>query len=187
LEDHAHGKSVIIIGTLDTKGSEVAYLREQLQELGCKTRVVDLGLTSSAAYHGDIGREEIEARADADIKALLKMDEGKIKAMEAMARGAVALMVERLGLGEIAGAIALGGGLGTWVGLKVMGALPLGLPKIMISTLPFDVRSQLGANDIVLFHSVADILGLNPVLRKILRNAAAAMAGMVNLPEMAMS
>ena len=187
MEDHAHSRSVIIIGTLDTKGSEVAYLREQLQQLGCRTRVVDVGLASSAAYHGDIGREAVEARADADIKALLKMDEGKIKAMEAMARGAVALVEEWLGAGEIAGAMALGGGLGTWVGIKVMGALPLGLPKIMISTLPFDVRSQLGANDIVLFYSVADILGLNPMLRKILRNAAGAMAGMVNLPEMAMS
>jgi uncharacterized protein (UPF0261 family) len=187
VKDYANSRYVIVFGTLDTKGPEVAFLRDQLQELGCKTRVVDVGIASSAAYHGDIGREEVEARADADINALLKMEEGKIKAMEAMARGTMSLMEQWLGSGEIAGAMALGGGLGTWVGLKVMGALPLGLPKIMISTLPFDVRSHLGANDIMLFPSVADILGLNPMLRKILRNAAGAMAGMVTLPEMPMS
>jgi len=175
---------VAIIGTLDTKGPEVAYLREQLQELGCRARVVDVGITSSAAFQGDIGREEVQARAGADISRLLEMEEGKIKAMEAMAQGAASLVQEWLGAGEIAGIMALGGGLGTWVGIKVMGGLPLGIPKIMITTLPFDIRSHLGASDIAVFPSVADILGLNPMLRKILRNAAGAMAGMVRLPEM---
>ena len=185
--DQAHNKTVIIIGTLDTKGPEVFFLRDQLQQLDCKTRVVDVGLAGSAEYHGDIRREEVAARAGSDINALLKMDEGKINAMEAMARGAVSLMEDWIATGEIAGAMALGGGLGTWVGIKIMRTLPAGFPKIMISTLPFDIRSHLNASDIVIFPSVADILGLNPMLRKILRNAAGAMAGMVTLPEMSVS
>lgn len=178
-----HKGCVVVIGTLDTKGPETAFLREQLQELGCRTRVVDVGLTASDAYHGDICREAVAARADADSRAQLNTHEKKIKAMEAMARGAAAFMAEWLGSGELAGAVALGGGLGTWVGMKILGGLPLGLPKVMISTLPFDIRAHLGANDIVVFPSVADILGLNPMLRRILRNAAAAVAGMVKLPE----
>ena len=181
--DKEHSGYVAVIGTLDTKGPEIAFLRDRLQELGCKTRVVDVGLTASAAYHGDSSREAVAARADVDIRAQLKMPEGKIKALEAMARGAVALMEEWLGSGELAGAVALGGGLGTWLGMKILGVLPLGLPKVMISTMPFDIRTHMGANDIVVFPSVADILGLNPMLRKILCNAAAAMAGMVRLPE----
>ena len=184
MADNAHSNYVIIIGTLDTKGPEVAFLRDQLQALGCKTRVVDVGLASSPSYPADISQEEVRNRANADVEALLKQDEGKIKAMEAMAGGAISLMEEWLTSDEIAGVMALGGGLGTWVGMKVMRQLPLGLPKIMISTLPFDIRSHTGAKDIVVFPSVADILGLNPMLRKILRNAAGAMAGMAGLTEM---
>lgn len=184
MADNAHSKYVIIIGTLDTKGPEVAFLRDQLQALGCKTRVVDVGLVSSPSYHTDIGQEEVRNRANADVEALLRQEEGKIKAMEAMADGAISLMEEWLASEEIAGVMALGGGLGTWVGMKVMRQLPLGLPKIMITTLPFDIRSHVGAKDIVVFPSVADILGLNPIFRKILRNAAGAMAGMAGLAEM---
>jgi uncharacterized protein (UPF0261 family) len=182
--DSAHSKYVIVIGTLDTKGPEIVFLRDQLQVLGCKTRVVDVGLVSSPSYHADVSQEEVRNRANADVEALLKGEEGKIKAMEAMADAAISLMEEWLTSKEIAGVVALGGGLGTWVGMKVMRELPLGLPKIMISTLPFDIRAHVGAKDIVVFPSVADILGLNPMLRKILRNAAGAMAGMSGLAEM---
>jgi uncharacterized protein (UPF0261 family) len=143
-----------------------------------------VGLVSSPSYHGDIRQEEVRKRANADVEALLKQEEGKIKAMEAMAGGAISFLEEWLTSEEIAGVMALGGGLGTWVGMKVMRQLPLGLPKIMISTLPFDIRSHTGAKDIVVFPSVADILGLNAMLRKILRNAAGAMAGMAGLEEM---
>ena len=133
MTDSAHSKYVIIIGTLDTKGPEIVFLRDQLQVLGCKTRVVDVGLVSSPSYDADVSQEEVRNRAHADVEALLKGEEGKIKAMEAMADAAISLMEEWLTSKEIAGVVALGGGLGTWVGMKVMRELPLGLPKIMIS------------------------------------------------------
>lgn len=176
-------KYVIIIGTLDTKGPEVSFLRDQLQEMGCKARIMDVGLVASPSSHADITREQVTSRSHADIASLLKGDEGKIKAMDAMARGAVPLLEEGIASGEVSGVMALGGGVGTQIGMKIMRGLPFGLPKIMISTLPFDPRSHIGAKDIVVFPSVADLLGLNPILRKILQNAAGAMAGMAGLAE----
>ena len=176
-------KRVLVIGTLDTKGDEVAYLCSQLRSHGIIVRTMDVGISSAPLSPADIGREEIAAKSAADISLLLTQDDGKLKAMDAMAGGALLLAEEKTGSGEIDGIIALGGGVGTWIGLKVMRALPFGLPKVMISTLPFDIRPSLGSRDIMIIPSVTDILGLNPILRKILQNAAAAMAGMVNLED----
>ena len=103
-------------------------------------------------------------------------------AVNAMAQGALSIVEEGIRRREVGGVIALGGGVGTWLGTAVMRSLPLGLPKVMVSTLPFqDIRPIIGTKDIVLFPSVADILGLNPLLRTILRNAASALAAMAGL------
>lgn len=175
-------KTVIIIGTLDTKGEEVSFLATQLNSLGLIARILDVGIGSKPSCHADIGREVIASRTASDIADLLAQNNGKSKAMEAMACGAVMVVKELLHAGEIAGAMALGGGVGTWIGMKVLRALPFGLPKIMISTLPFDIRPSMGSKDIMIYPSVTDILGLNPILRKVLTSAAGAMAGMTDLP-----
>jgi len=177
-------KYIIIIGTLDTKGAEVLFLSSQIQQLGFVTRILDVGFDTSPSYQADIEREEVALRAESDIGSLLLQDDGKIKAMEAMARGALSLVEEKIDSGGAVGVMAVGGGVGTWIGMKVMRGLIFGFPKIMISTLPFDIRTYLGSKDIVLFPSVVDILGLNPILRKILQNAAAAMIGMAGMDEL---
>lgn len=179
--DSTPSKYIIIIGTLDTKGPEVSFLRDQLEEMGCKTRVMDVSLVSAPSCHADIDREQVMSRANADIESLLKEEEGKLKAMDAMAQGAISLVEEGIASDSVAGVMALGGGVGTQIGMKVMRALTFGLPKIMISTLPYDPRLHMGGKDIVVFPSVADILGLNPILRKILQSAAGAMSGMAGL------
>ena len=173
---------MVVVGTLDTKEPEVAFLRECLQGLGCKTKVVDVGLLSPPCIPADVCREEVCARANASIEALLSGTEGKLEAMTCMVRGVISLVGDWMALGEMAGIIALGGGVGTWIGTTIMRSLPLGLPKVMVSTVPFDMRPHIGTKDIVLIPSVADILGLNPMLRTVLRNAAAALAGMVKQP-----
>ena len=178
---------VIIIGTLDTKGVEVSYLRTQLQSSGLLTRIIDVGISSAPACHADISREEVASKATADICSILNQDDGKLKAMEAMARGALLLVEEKISSAETAGVVALGGGVGTWIGMQVMSALPFGFPKIMISTLPFDIRPYMGSKDIMIIPSVTDILGLNPILRKVLQNAAGAVAGMVGLDKLPQS
>ena len=177
-------KYVIIVGTLDTKGTEATFLSSQVQQLGFATKIMDVGFDTTSSCQADINREEIALRTESDIASLLIQDDGKIKVMDAMARGALSLVTEKINSGEAVGVIALGGGVGTWIGLKIMRGLIFGFPKIMISTLPFDIRTSLGSKDIVLFPSVADILGLNPILRKILQNAAGAMAGMIGLDEL---
>jgi uncharacterized protein (UPF0261 family) len=174
-------KYVIVIGTLDTKGAEISYLCTQLHSLGLKTKTIDVGISSVPSCCADIGREEVASKSTSDITSLLRQENGKLKAMEAMAQGALLLVEEKVELQETEGIIALGGGVGTWIGMKVMRHLAFGFPKIMISTLPFDIRPYMGSKDIIIFPSVADILGLNPILRKILQNAAGSMSGMVDV------
>lgn len=171
-------KDIVIIGTLDTKGDEISFLASQLQSLGVTTKIIDVGIGSTPQFQADIGRDVVASKTASDIARLLVQANGKSKAMDAMALGAIAVLEELLGSGEVSGVMALGGGVGTWIGMKVLRSLPFGLPKIMISTLPFDIRSLMGAKDIMIFPSVTDILGLNPLLRKVLQNAAGAMSGM---------
>ena len=176
-------KYLVIVGTLDTKGPETAFLNDCLRSLGWKTRVIDAGLLAPPTLTPDVTREEVAARAGKTIEGLLSKGRDKVTAVNAMAEGALALVKEWLRKEEVGGVIALGGGVGTWLGTMVMRSLPLGLPKVMISTVPFpDIRPILGTKDIVLFPSVADILGLNPLLRTVLRNAASALAAMAGLP-----
>ncbi len=177
-----HDRYIMLIGTLDTKGTEMAFLQSQVQVSGLSAKIMDVGIHAISSCEADISRAEIASKAGADILSLLRKKDGKIHAMEAMARGAQLLLEEKIGTGNTIGVMAMGGGMGTWLGMKVMRSLPFGFPKIMISTLPFDIRAHLGSKDIVIFPSVTDILGLNPILRKILQNAAGAMAGMVRQP-----
>ncbi|RPJ10533.1 MAG: UPF0261 family protein [Deltaproteobacteria bacterium] len=175
-------KYLVIIGTLDTKGPETAYLRDCVNAYGRKTRIIDAGLLSPPAFSPEVTRQEVAARAGKTLEGLLSDGRDKIAAVNAMAEGCLAIVNDWLGKDEVGGVIALGGGVGTWLGTTVMRSLPLGLPKVMVSTIPFqDIRPILGTKDIVLFPSVADILGLNPLLRAILRNAASALAAMAGL------
>ena len=177
-------KTIIVIATLDTKGREVSFLVSQLNSVGLTVKIMDVGIGLKPSCHADISRDAVASRSASDIAHLLAQHNGKAKAMEAMACGALAMMKELLDACTVSGVMALGGGVGTWIGMNVLRDLPFGLPKIMISTLPFDVRSAMGAKDIIIFPSVTDILGLNPILRKVLHNAAGAMAGMTEMAEL---
>ncbi len=172
----------VIIGTLDTKGPEIAFLRERFAVLGARARVVDVGVKGTPTIPADVTREEIAARLGTTVGELLARAEDKIAPMRAMAEGATAVLSAWLAEGSVSGVISIGGGVGTWVAATVMRALPLGLPKILVSTLPYDIRPHLGTRDIVVIPSVADVLGLNPILRGILNGAAAALLGMAAAP-----
>jgi uncharacterized protein (UPF0261 family) len=174
----------VIIGTLDTKGPEIAFLRGCFDDLGCHTRIIDVGLLSRPAFAADIPREAVAARMNTTIARLVKDGKDKVQALTLMAQGAGSIVQEWVSSQCAAGVIALGGGVGTWLGTTVMRNLPLGLPKVMVTTLPYDIRPLVGAKDIIFFPSVADILGLNPTLRTIIRNAASALATMADLPQM---
>lgn len=171
----------VVIGTLDTKEEEIAYLLECFGEWKRPVKVIDLGVLGEPKSPADITREQVAARAGTTVEVLREGATDKVAPLRGMVQGAIAIVRDMVDADEVAGVIAIGGGVGTWVGTEVMRALPFGLPKIVVSTLPFDPRPLLGSKDIVVFPSVADVLGLNPPLRKVLKNAAAALCGMASI------
>jgi uncharacterized protein (UPF0261 family) len=170
--------TVVLVGTLDTKGLEYDYLRERLQAHGVETVLVDAGVLGGPRARPDITREEVARAAGAEVDALAAADD-RGAAVEAMARGVAAIVTELHSEGRLDGVLALGGSGGTAVATEAMRALPVGVPKLMVSTMASgDTRPYVGASDVTMTYSVVDISGINAVSAQILANAAAAMAGM---------
>lgn len=171
--------SVYLLATLDTKGAEAALVRDRLRALGVEVVVVDTGCIGEPAYAGDVTREQVFAAAGTSLEALCQQrDRGA--AVTQAAAGAAALVREAFDKGRLDGVLALGGSAGTTIGTSAMRRLPLGVPKLMVSTLGSgQVRQYVADKDILMFNSVVDIAGINRISRSILNNAAAAMAGMV--------
>lgn len=171
--------SVYLLATLDTKGAEAALVRDRLRALGVDVIVVDAGCIGEPAYRGDVTREQVFAAAGTSLEALRqRQDRGA--AVTQAAAGATALVRAAFEQGRVDGVLALGGSAGTTIGTSAMRALPLGVAKLMVSTLGSgQVRQYVGDKDILMFNSVVDIAGINRISRSILNNAAAAMAGMV--------
>jgi len=175
-------KTVVLVGTLDTKGMEYQYLRDRLALAGVKTILVDVGTLDQPLARPDISRHDVAAAAGVDLDALTAArDRGR--AVSAMA-GAAAIVVRKLyDEGRCDGVLAAGGSGNTAIATMAMRALPVGVPKLMVSTMAAgDTRDYIGASDIALMASVTDVAGINSISGRILANAAAAMAGMVNAP-----
>ena len=174
-------KTVAIIGTLDTKGPEHRYLKEQIESLGVSTLVIDTGLTNKPAFTPDISAEEVAAAVGQNLSDLTAANESA-KGIEVMSRGAAAVVSGLYAHCKIHGVISLGGGQGTMIGSAAMRALPLGVPKVMVSTLAaVDPQPFVDIKDVTMMNPVVDISGLNSLLKTIVRNAAAAVAGMVKI------
>lgn len=170
---------VVIVGTLDTKGQEIEFLRNELSQHKCQVIVVDVGTLHPPTCLADILRNEVALAAGTSIEALYDKRDRRV-AIESMILGASAIVRRLHQNGRLSGILSVGGGTGTHIGMGVMRSLPLGVPKLMVSTVASrDMSSLIGTKDITIMHSVVDILGLNPISRKILSNASAAMAGMV--------
>jgi len=171
--------SIVIIATLDTKGTETAFLKSYIEKAGHRALVIDAGVLGHPYFVPDVTRKKV-AKAGGKNLELLVAERNQAQAMEVMRRGAAKIVMDMYSDGNIDGIIALGGGQGTALGTKAMRNLPLGVPKVMVSTLASsDVSSYVGTKDITMMHSVVDIAGLNKISRKILRNAAGAICGMV--------
>lgn len=170
--------AIALLSTLDTKGHEIAFLETCLQEMGRSVIVVDVGLFEPQGIAADISRHQTATAGGADVAALLQRPRDDV--MATMGRGAGEVL-RRLHLeGRLDGALGLGGNQGTAIVCTGMRRLPLGLPKLVVSTVASgNMRPYIGASDIAMLFSVADLLGgPNPVVESVLRNAAAAMAGM---------
>jgi uncharacterized protein (UPF0261 family) len=171
--------TIAVFGALDTKGHELAFLKEQIEQRGHQTRVVDVGVLGEPAFAPSITRAEVAAAGGANLATLVaEADRGR--AVMAMAEGARAIAVRLHERGELDAIIGMGGGAGTSVGTAAMRALPLGIPKVMVSTLASgDVRGFVGVKDITMIPAIVDISGLNRISRGVFARAAAAVCGMV--------
>jgi uncharacterized protein (UPF0261 family) len=175
-------RTVAILGTLDTKGDELRFVRDLIAAAGLSTLVIDAGVLGEPAFSPDVSREELAAAGGAEFSRLFaERDRGR--SVQAMAAGAAALVRRLFEEGRVHGIISLGGSAGSTIGTAAMRALPVGVPKLMVSTLASgDTRPYVGTRDVTMMYPVVDIAGLNVISRRILSNAAAAIVGMVAQP-----
>lgn len=170
--------SVVILGTLDTKGDECAYIKRLVEESGCTALVVDVGTLNPPAIEADISREKVVEAAGLSVEKLRASNDRRL-AVETVTRGGGLIAGELHSKGALSGIISVGGGTGTHIAAGVMRSLPLGVPKLIVSTVASrDMGPLVGTKDITVMHSVTDILGLNAISRRILGNAASAIVGM---------
>jgi uncharacterized protein (UPF0261 family) len=173
--------AVYLLAALDTKGAEADFVRQQLELLGVTCVLVDVGCLAPASVPADIPREAVFQAAGFSAAAMAAG--GRARAVDAAASGAARLAADHFVRQELSGILALGGSAGTAIGTAAMRALPLGVPKLMVSTLASgQVRQFVGDKDILMLNAVVDLAGLNRISRGVLATAARAMAGMVLLP-----
>jgi uncharacterized protein (UPF0261 family) len=171
-------KTVLLIGTLDTKGKEYGYVRAKLEEEGLHTILIDVSCKYfRPEFPSDISCNEVAQAANVDFSSVGQWE--RVPAQKVMTEGAIRLSEELFQKGKLDGIMALGGSNGTAIACAVMQRFPVGIPKLMVSTMASgDVRGYVGWKDIVMFHPVGDI-SLNGMTRRIFSGAARALAGML--------
>ena len=176
-------KTVVIIGALDTKGAEFAFVKGLIESEGVGTLVVDFGTMGEPDFEPDITRTEVAAAAGGDLSHLAS-GEHKDEAMETMATGLSVVVRKLYDEGKLGGIIGMGGTGGTSIATTGMRVLPVGVPKVMVSTVAGgDVSAYAGTRDITFIPSIVDVAGINSISRTIFANAAGAIAGMVKLDQ----
>jgi uncharacterized protein (UPF0261 family) len=172
---------IALIGTLDTKGDEIAYVRERLAALRARAVVIDSGILGEPGTSADVPREQVALEGGHDLERIRSAG-SRGAAVELMIEGVRAVCLRLWLEGRIEGVLCLGGAEGALLGAAAMHALPVGVPKVIVSPSASGRRAFgpfVGETDVVVMHSVVDILGLNPIARAVFDNAAAAVVGMV--------
>jgi uncharacterized protein (UPF0261 family) len=178
---------VVIAGALDTKGEEFRFVRDLIRGRGLETIVVDFGVLEDAPFRPDISADEV-ARAGGSSIAELRSSRDKTRAMQVMATGLAKIVKSLYDAGRLGGILGMAGSGGTSIATAAMRELPVGVPKVMASTVGGgDISAYVGAMDITMMPSVVDVAGINSISRRIYANAAGAIAGMVSqeLPPLA--
>lgn len=172
--------TIAIVGCLDTKGEEMGFLREVIEAAGSRAWMIDTGVLAAPAFEADTSRETVAEAGGASLAELLeKKDRGF--AMTVMSAGARVIAEDLFADSKIDGIIAAGGSANTTIGATAMQALPIGFPKVLVSTLACgDVSAWVGTRDITMMYSVVDIAGINRISALILRNAANAVVAMAD-------
>jgi uncharacterized protein (UPF0261 family) len=176
------GKRIALIGALDTKGPEFAFVKQEIERRGHVAVVVDTSVVGEPAFRADIPRELVaEAGGVALTELQAKADRGQ--AIEVMTRGVARVVKDLHDQGKIDAVLSMGGSAGTVIGTSAMRALPIGVPKVMVSTVASgDTRPYVGTRDVVMVPSVVDVAGVNRISARIFANAVGAVVGMVETP-----
>ena len=171
--------TIAILGTMDTKGVEHGFVAELIRQRGHQVLIIDVGSLDEPRLKPDVTRQEVALAAGVDFTQLIAMrDRGA--AVAAMSKGAPIILANLAEEKRIDGVISLGGGGGTAIATAAMRALPIGFPKLMVSTMTGgNIAPYVGVKDIVMFPSVVDVAGLNRISRPLLARAAGAICGMV--------
>ncbi len=172
--------NIAVLGTLDTKGDEHAFVAEQIRRLGHEPILIDVGTLQPPTVTPDVTRQQVAAAGGVDLNQLSESrDRGK--SIEAMSMAAPKLLARLVGQGRVDGVIALGGGGGTSIATAAMRALPIGIPKVMVSTLASgNTAPYVDVKDITMIPSLVDVAGLNRISRRVFAQAAAAVCAMAD-------
>ena len=172
--------AALLVATMDTKGREARFISECLNSRGIGVHILDAGIRGESPFPVQVSRQEVASAGGMSIEAVRAVGhEGE--ALEVMCRGAVYHARRLVDRGMCRGIIGLGGSMGTTLGTAVMRSFPVGVPKVMISTMASrDTRPFVGTRDILMLHSVCDLAGLNRLTCRILQNGALALAGMLD-------
>jgi uncharacterized protein (UPF0261 family) len=178
-------KTIVIAGTLDTKGHEFAFVKQLIEAQGLHTLMVDFGVLGEPAFDADIDRAQV-ARAGGGDVAQLRANQHKDEAMRVMADGLAVIVSDLFQKGQLHGMLGMGGSGGTSIATRAMRALPIGVPKVMLSTVGGgNVAPYAETKDITFMPSIVDVAGLNRISRRMYANAAGAIVGMVRQSEAA--
>ncbi|MBW2093861.1 MAG: Tm-1-like ATP-binding domain-containing protein [Deltaproteobacteria bacterium] len=175
-------KVVLLVGTLDTKGEEIDLLRTLILGRGHKVLIADTGILGEPNLEADISRERLAAEAGTTIQAL--KDRGdEAHAQKTMGIGLKKIVLSLLESDRIQGLLAIGGGQGSVIVSPTLQSLPLGFPKLLVSTKATQagIRPYVGSRDVLVLPPVADLAGINRLTRRILTNAAGAISGMAEM------
>lgn len=177
--------NIVVIATLDTKGEEAGFIRDKIKDLGHTPVILDPGSTGTPMIPADVSREEIAQAGGGTLEeALSKKD--KAYAQQRMIQGLINVVARLYADGKMDGVISVGGGQGTAIATAAMQGLPVGIPKVMVSTVASGKTTfgpYVGTKDITMIHSVADIAGLNFITRKIIAQATAAVVAMAEVKD----
>ena len=156
------GKTIAILGALDTKGEEFEFLISEIEKRGCKVFVINVGVLGSPPFAPDISSEEVAEAGGAQLSVLVERED-RGEAMAVMTAGAAKVVAKYFEAGKFDGIISMGGGGGTVMGTSAMRVLPIGVPKVMVSTVASgDTSAYVGTSDIVMIPSIVDVAGVAP-------------------------
>ena len=172
-------KTIVVVGALDTKGQEFAFVKAAIEERGHRPLVINTGIVGEPLFEPDISAGEVAEAGGTTLQSLRdQSDRGQ--AIAVMTDGVVVVVQSLFDKGQVDGILAMGGSAGTVIGTSAMRVLPVGVPKVMVSTLAAaDTSPYVGSRDVVMFPSVVDVSGINRISARIYANAVGAVVGMV--------